>query len=152
MNVPSAFALQIVCLYLPHAEPACEVDGVGKSVGSSELAGTHWEFGTSRLSLLERHALAELYVRTPGTLASWLAWGTACLSCLSSLVWGSRRREEVKALSSGWSFESNGSPGLVRLKRLLFCFFGTVLGSLFQVLTCLGLVLDGKGLSGMSDI
>lgn len=66
---------------LPLAEAACEVDGVGKSAGGSEPARRHWEFGTSRLSLLERHALAELYVRMLGTLASWRAWGD-CLPVL----------------------------------------------------------------------
>lgn len=103
MSAPSEFILQIVCLYLPLAEAVREVDGVGKSAGSSEPARRHWEFGTSRLSLLERHALAELYVCMLGTLASWLAWGTDCLSYLSSLMWGSRKRKEVKALSAGWS-------------------------------------------------
>lgn len=69
----------LIVLHLPLAEAACGVDGVGQSAGSSEPAGRHWEVGTARLSLLERHAMAELHVCKPGSLASWLTLGvTAC--------------------------------------------------------------------------
>lgn len=79
-----------------------------------------------------------------GTLASRLAWGTACLSCLSSLVWGGRKRSQGTELRL--EFELNGAPGLVKLKCLVFCLFAAMLGLLFPVFVCLELILDGKRL------
>lgn len=98
-QLPLLGSLLTVVLHLPLAEAACGVDGAGQSAGSSEPAGKHWEVGTTRLSLLECHAMAELHVCMPGTLASWLTWGADCLSCFSSLMWGGRKRNQGTPLS-----------------------------------------------------
>lgn len=94
--------LHIVSVHLPLAEAARGADGAGQSAGSSEPAGRHREVSTPRLSLLECHAVAEPHVRRAGTRASRLACRAACLSCLASLAWGSRKGREIKALSSDW--------------------------------------------------
>lgn len=102
VGTPSAFTRQIVCTCLLqklHVK-LTELDKVLVALNQPQGIGN-----SPRLDSLYWNVMRWLnytYVCLALGLLGF-AWGTACLPCLSSLMWGNRKRREVKALSSGWS-------------------------------------------------